>query len=202
MNTNIPLIETIRIQNGRVRNIKHHNNRFNEARKALFNINQKFNLRKVIDDEHFPDFPEVKCRITYDIRIIKVEFEAYKLRPIHSLQRVEIGDYTYSYKSKDRAQLVHFYNQRKDQDDILMTRKGWLTDTYYANVALLNEGEWYTPQDPLLKGTQRARLLEQNKITPKNIHINDIHGFETISVFNAMIPFKKILIPTKAISLL
>ena len=46
---------------------------------------------------------------------------------------------------------------------------------------------WFTPDTPLLKGTQRARLIELGELTPKRIAVEDINSYEKISLINAMI---------------
>lgn len=195
------LIETIRIQNGRLRYIQYHNQRFNNSRRVVFNVEKDEDLSKIIDRKLIPSFPNVKCRITYNEKIIRVEFEEYILRPIQSLQHIEIGSYTYDHKLKDRKKLQTFFNQRNQYDDILMTKNGWITDTYYANIALRKDEKWFTPKNPLLKGTQRARLIDQNKIVQKDIHISTLKDYDSISIFNAMIPFKQIEFPISETSI-
>ena len=187
------LIETIRIQNGRVRHIKYHNERCNLSRKSLFGAKNTIDLRRYIDTSKASN-PEVKCRITYDNKVRKVEYEAYTIRPITSLRYLEIGDYKYPHKFADRSQLKKFFNQRGKKDDILMIQNGLITDTYYANVALLKGEKWYTPKTPLLKGSCRARLLKEGKIIEANIRIDQLKDYEMISIFNAMISFKKLVI--------
>jgi 4-amino-4-deoxychorismate lyase len=187
------LIETIRIQNGRVRYIKYHNRRCNISRQKLFGSKHLIDLRNVINSKALLG-PEVKCRITYDDKIRKVEYEPYLLKPIQTLQFIEIGKYECSFKYKDREKLKDFYNQRGDKDDVLMTKNGYVCDTYYANVALQKNGNWYTPKEPLLQGTNRARLLEKEMISEASIHIDQLVEYNAITIFNAMIPFKKIII--------
>ncbi|MEM9545798.1 MAG: aminotransferase class IV [Bacteroidota bacterium] len=193
MNKKLLLIETIRIQNGRVRHIQYHNQRCNASRKALFGSKNNINLRNSIDVSK-ANTPEVKCRIIYDDRIHKVDYESYTMRSIQTLEPVEIGDFDYSHKYADRETLKSFFDQRGSKDDILMTRKGFITDTYYANVALLKSGKWYTPKNPLLNGSCRSRLIDSKEIIPLDIHINQLIDFESISLFNAMIPLKKLII--------
>ena len=166
------------------------------GRKTLFGIKNKIDLRKFIDTaEAIHD--EVKCRITYSEEIIKVEYEPYTIRPIHSLAHIEIGDLNYTHKYSDRKKLAEFFDKRGNKDDILMTKKGYITDTYYANVGLLKNGKWYTPKHPLLEGTMRAKLIKEGTLIQSEIHIDQINEFEVISIFNAMIPFQKIMITIK-----
>ena len=192
-NANLLLIETIRIQNGRVRNIDYHNLRCNRSRKALFNSKNPLNLRSFIDTAHLNE-AEVKCRITYDHEVRKVEYEAYHLRPIHTLKLVEVHGLDYRHKFADRQELKKYFERKGRQDDILMTRKGFLTDTYYANIALLKDKKWYTPEHPLLLGTTRQRLIAQGKIQTAHIHKDEVRNYESIALFNSMIPLGKILV--------
>jgi len=194
MNVKPLLIETIRIQNGRVRNIEYHNRRCNSSRKALFGSKNNLDLRPVIDATQVKS-PEVKCRITYDQEIKNVEYESYTFLPIKSLAYIEIGNFNYSFKFANRKALDQFYNQRGDKDDILMLKNRMITDTYYANVALLKDEKWFTPRNPLLKGTCRERLLHIGKIIESEMHIDQIESFDAITTFNSMIPFKRIVIP-------
>jgi len=192
---NLPLlIETIRIQTGRVRHIEYHNQRCNTSRKTLFGLKDKIDLRQYIDTAQAMS-DETKCRITYDEKIKKVEYLTYSMKPIHSLALIEVGDLDYTHKYADRTKLEEIFDQKGDNDDILMTRNGLLTDTYYCNVSLLKEGKWYTPKSPLLQGTTRARLIKKGKIIPMDIHKDEMQEFSQLSIFNAMIPFKKLIIP-------
>lgn len=193
MNAKPLLIETIRIQNGRVRHINYHNQRCNASRKSLFGSNLDLDLRKYIDTTKATS-NEVKCRVTYDTDVIKVEYEPYTYRPIRTLEYVEVGDFEYAFKYANRDGLKEIFAKRREKDDVLMIKNGFITDTFYANVALEKDGLWYTPKNPLLKGCCRERLLDLGKITEKEIHIDDINEYRAISLFNAMIPFKRILI--------
>ncbi len=193
MGANSLLMETIRIQNGRVRNIKYHNRRCNDSRRVHYASKNNIDLRKIIDTTKAKS-KEVKCRITFDDKVRKVEYEPYSICPIQSLAYVEVGNFEYSFKYSDRRQLKEFFDQRGDNDDILMTKNGFVTDTYYANIALLKDNQWYTPKHPILKGCRRAQLLDKGKIVEAKIHIDQVKEYEAIAIFNSMIPFKRIKI--------
>lgn len=199
MRPNPTFIETIRIQNGKVRNIHFHQNRFDNTRSVYFPSSKRINLRNRIDT-NLCKSNLTKCRIVYHEEIISIEYQAYTTRPIASLQCIEIGDYDYSYKSEDRIFLSALFDQKPNEvDDILMIKDGRVTDTYYANVAFSTGSQWYTPKKPLLKGTMRAYLLRKGKLKEKHILQSDIVSYEYISIFNAMIPFGKIKISTSKI---
>ena len=222
------LLETIRIENGLIRNLKYHQARMNQARKELFNIPEPLDLDKIIrtytgskgirpqwaanlqsvetgiKNPSAPAFQIAnlkkqkertifKCRITYAKHIEKIEFLPYQIPTISSLKLVINDEIDYSYKFSDRSQLNRLYEKRGDSDDILIVKQGLLTDTSYANVLFYNGKEWLTPTHPLLKGTQRARLLDQEIIRVAEIRLEDLHHFKKARLINAMICFEDAL---------
>ena len=86
------------------------------------------------------------------------------------------------------SELNKLYEKCQDADDILIVKKGYLTDTSIANIALF-DGEWKTPKYPLLKGTTRQRLLDNGKIHEDDIKVQDIGRFSKVALLNAMIDF-------------
>ena len=78
------------------------------------------------------------------------------------------------------------YNQRGSCDDILILKKGWITDSYYANVVLWDGVQWFTPEEPLLEGTMRASLLEKGIIKTAGIRIEDLSRFRSLRLINAL----------------
>ena len=72
-----------------------------------------------------------------------------------------------------------------------MIKDGLLTDSYYANIALYKNRIWYSPKTPLLAGTQRARLIQNEKLVLRDIVVSELFEFEKIKIFNAMIPFSQ-----------
>ena len=64
-----------------------------------------------------------------------------------------------------------------------------VTDTSIANIALYNDGLWFTPKKPLLEGTTRARLLNAGKIIEKDIAVEDLNNYSRVALMNAMIDF-------------
>jgi len=147
----------------------------------------------------------VESEISSIIMIDAIQVENYfliqamklTLEDLLILQRqeiIEVGDYEYEFKYADRSRLHQFFDKRGTKDDILMTKNGLITDTSYANVALYKKGKWYTPKHPLLKGSSRKRLLEKGKILESDIHINQLQEYNSITIFNSMIPFQKIVL--------
>ena len=190
-------IETIRKEDGVVCNLAYHNKRMNETRATHFGQLSPLNLFDYI----MPPQGEgrTKCRVIYHEKIEEVTYVPYTVRPIHSLQLINSDVIDYHHKSTDRDALNNLFAQRCNKDDVLIVKNGLLTDTSIANIALFDGKDWFTPSTPLLKGTQRAFLLDQELIDEKQIRIEDLHFYQQITLFNAMIPFGEIVFSTNNI---
>ena len=129
-----------------------------------------------------------KVRVVYDeTGILSVSSEPYVVRSMRSLQLVCADEIDYSYKSTDRSTLNALMQQRGHCDNIIIVKHGWLTDTSYTNLAFWDGLHWYTPAHPLLKGTMRAALLAEERLIERDIGVDEIGSFKTISPFNAML---------------
>ena len=183
-------IETIQVKNRKFQNIHFHNQRLNHTRQnALKEVND-WQLEKLISiPDHLTD-DIYKCRIVYSKGIHSIIFEPYQIRPIQSLKAVYHSSIDYSYKYLNRDLLHHLFEQKRDCDDILIIKNGFVTDSYYCNVAFFYKKNWYTPITPLLKGTQRGVLIEKGIIEEKDILIEDLHIFSKVRLFNAMIEWE------------
>lgn len=189
------LLETIRIENGLIRNLKYHQARINHARKELLNCTDRLDLSEIIVSELTLNIEEniFKCRITYMKEIDKIEFLPYQIPAISSLKLVIDDEIDYTFKFSDRSRLIASFDKRAECDDILIVKEGLITDTSYANVLFYNGKEWLTPAHPLLKGTQRASLLDRERIRVADIRPKDLKHFEKARIINAMIRFEDAL---------
>ena len=127
-----------------------------------------------------------KCRLLYRLNVEAVQFLPYRIRPVNSLKLVDADALHYPIKYADRSHLQAFFERRGDEGDILMVKNGLITDTYYANIAFWDGQDWFTPAQPLLPGTRRAQLLDQQRIWPAVIRPDDLHRYEYATLFNAM----------------
>lgn len=206
------LLETIRIENGHIRNLRYHQERMNHARKNLFQCSDQLDLAEIIINnmsrsgfairkQRAADLQSArekqkslyKCRITYARKIDNLEFLPYKLPTITSLKIVSNDQIGYAYKFNDRSCLDELFKKKADCDDILIVRKGLITDTSYANILFYNGKEWITPTHPLLNGTQKASLLNKEVIHVADIRPEDLKHFERARLINAMIRFEDAL---------
>jgi len=186
------LLETIRVEKGEVLNILFHQDRMNNSRKELFKCTNEIDLPSVLQDSiNNTSINELsKCRIIYNTSINKVEFIPYFIPKICSLKLIECDDIDYSYKYLNRDTINKMMNQRADADDIIIVKNGFITDSSFANLLFYNGDQWLTPTFPLLKGTQRAKLLEQEKVRVVDIRPEDLHNFQQVRLVNAMLRFE------------
>ncbi len=177
------LLETIKIENGKPANLQWHNWRVNKARKELFSL-PELDLNDVIV---IPDSCQTgifRCRILYGKTIDKIEFIPHHPREIRSLQVVYDDSIEYAYKYADRSQLEALYNQRGQADEIIIVKKGLLTDCFIGNLVFFDGQDWWTPDQPLLQGTQRQKLLAEGRIHEARITENDLFRFKEIGLIN------------------
>jgi len=115
-------VETIRIQNGRVMNIRYHEDRMHRTQNAVFDIRERTVLRPLIQIPADINSKLIKCRVIYGMNVESITYEPYTRKPIRSLQLIDIDRYTYSHKSTDRVHLSHLFSQKEEGDDILMVK--------------------------------------------------------------------------------
>jgi 4-amino-4-deoxychorismate lyase len=71
----------------------------------------------------------------------------------------------------------------------LIIKNELVTDTSIANIAFFDGEKWLTPKKPLLKGTTRARLLENGEIFEADIDVHTLKNYTQVALLNAMIDF-------------
>lgn len=182
------LIESIRIENKTPHLVEYHNRRFNEACKTLFGIDGQFDLNHYIHLPHGISRGRYKYRILFDGLNFQTEIQRYEQRKINSLQVVRLNQIDYAYKTTNRQKLEEAFKLRGGCDDVVIVKNGMITDAFVSNILLFDGRQWITPSTPLLKGTQRAYLLDQKKIFEKKVPLDEIHEYTHIKLINAMIP--------------
>jgi 4-amino-4-deoxychorismate lyase len=180
-----PFFETIRYQNGLLQNVPYHQTRVNRTLKA-FEKNISILINKIPLEFDFKMDEIYKIRMLYNIEgNYKVEYELYKLKKVTSVAISLINKEEYSFKYTNR----NWLNEALDKagtDEIIIVKEEIIKDGNYANLVFFNGSEWHTPKNPLLLGTHRARLIDQNKIIEKEIKIKDLAEYEKVKFINAM----------------
>ncbi|NNK89251.1 MAG: chorismate-binding protein [Saprospiraceae bacterium] len=192
------LIESVLVYNGHVYNWSFHLERMRNSLWQHFGCLPFFNFEKMFA-EASQQQGRVKLKIIYDNQSFSYSFKDYTTRKIQSLRLVHDDCIEYGLKFENRKSLDDLFKRKSGADDILIIKKGLITDSYYCNVALLSKGSWFTPWKPLLCGTKREQLIRSGIIHPKKITLTDLPHYSQICLFNAMIDFKKILLPVNRI---
>ncbi len=179
-----PCFETIKAVDGVLQHLAFHQARFDKTRKELYGETSKIFLA-----EHLfpPDKGVYRVRMEYSQGIEKIGYMPYTPRIFQQFVVVE-KEMTYAYKSCDRDVLQSPLLEK--YDDVIFTCKGVLRDTSIANIALLIDGVWQTPQAPLLKGTTRARLLSSGCLHETVLTRHSLQKAQKFAIMNALIGFK------------
>lgn len=183
------LLETICCQDGQLMSLSFHQERVRRSTYAL-GLTDFPDLQRIVIPKEAQK-GRYKCRVVYRERIEEVEFIPYYIRPVQRLALIKANHIDYACKYEDRALINAAFAERGAADDVLFVRQGLLTDTSYANIALWNGTRWLTPKQPLLRGTRRAQLLEQDRICISDIFVTDLHQFEKLALFNAMMDLEE-----------
>ena len=178
------LLETIKIEDGKIFNLKWHNQRLNRSRLELFALHKPLNLANYIDT---PPQGLYRCRVVYDVEINSVEYLPYTPKKLKSFKIIQ-SNVEYEYKYSDRSELNRLILE--DYDEIIIEKNGLLTDTSIANIAFHDGKDWFTPKTPLLKGTTRERLLREGFLKLKDIKKENIKEYSHFALMNAMIGFQ------------
>lgn len=190
-------VETIKIKDGKVVGLPYHQARMERTIRHFFPALAATNmpcLEEVVVAKE--DMSFFKARVVYgENGIEEVSYAPYTMREIHSLKVVETDDIDYRYKSTDRSELNRLAAQKGTSDEVIIVRKGLVTDTSFTNLAIYDGKHWLTPKTPLLRGTKRAFLLEKGMIQEADITLEDLKKASKVSLFNAMIEFGERIIP-------
>lgn len=122
----------------------------------------------------------------YNEKEYKLYFTQYVTKNIQSLKLVQSNVISYAFKFCDRSELNMLLNLKEECDDILVIKKGKITDTSFSNICLFNGENWITPDEPLLNGTCRQRMLLENRIEERPVYVADLYKYQKIVLINAL----------------
>ena len=177
--------ETIKVENGKLLNLKYHQQRVDYTRKFL-GFNDKLELKE--HNFNLAQKGEFRLRVDYAKEIKSFTCKEFTCREFKEFMIIE-SDIEYDYKYANRNELDAL---KVDEKEIIIVKNGLLTDTTIANIALCINGVWLTPKTPLLQGTTRARLIESGFLKCKDLTIEDLKKAENFAIMNALIDFKVI----------
>lgn len=189
------LFETLAILDGKVQNLYYHQQRYQQGLAYLADVAQQdlpLKSSLIADYLNIPSAYQtglVRCRVDYDGWHIKVEFFPYQARQLQRFVLVQADALDYHYKYANRDALNALMQQKGQADDIIIIQHGLITDCSIGNLLFEQDGQWFTPQRPLLAGTQRAKLLAEGKIQLRDIVIDSLTHYQRMMMVNALNPF-------------
>lgn len=183
-------IESICIMNGKARNLEFHQKRMNRSRYKILGLDDEINLAKLILSNKIPTDGKYKCRIVYDEKIESLEFIPYKIKSVNSVKLIENNQIEYPYKFLDRS-AFELIKDSVTEDEILIIKKGQITDTSYSNIVFFDGENWITPTSNLLNGTMRQALLKQGKVVEEEVNPKDLNRFISFKLINAMMDLEE-----------
>ena len=206
--SNLPgtlLVESIRLDPEGPVNLVYHQARLDRSRARFFDRAPRIDLEPLVRDLPRPPRGErYKVRVVYGREVREVTVRPYTLRDLKRIRPVHDDSIDYRYKYLDRGALDTLKRtvvapEKEAAEDILVVKNGLLTDTTFSNVAFFDGAEWVTPESFLLSGTRRARLIEEGRIRPVRISLEDIMKYSHISFINAMLDLGELSLSTDCI---
>ena len=184
-----PLFESISVLDGEIQNAEFHINRFEQSYRKFFWENPKYDLLDAIEIPEAYQKGQVKLRVSYGKEHKEFSLHNYKKREINSLKLVHNDEIEYDLKFQDRSGLDALFELKNDCDDVLIVKDGCITDASYANIVFFDGDTWFTPTSPLLKGTMRAKLLNERLIFERIIKEFELPQFVGFQLINSMLGF-------------
>ncbi len=175
---------TIKCYDGDLYNLDYHERR----------ISQTIGLNICLQEYIYPPSLELlKCKVLYDNSgILEVIFDKYIEKENKVFKIIYDDDINYKYKLLNRDDINLLFNKKESADDIIIIKNNLITDTSIANIAIFDNNHWITPKTPLLKGTFRDKLLDEQFLVQKDITIDQLLNCTKFAIMNAMVDFKVI----------
>jgi 4-amino-4-deoxychorismate lyase len=182
--------ESIRVNDGIAENLNFHQARVNQTLHAFNASHNSIELIKIVQQLSLPTLGLFKLRMSYDLHgNYQTALNPYQYKQINHFALVDIKGYRYDYKYENRDWINEALSQ-SGKDEIMMHDDGLIKDCSYTNIVFYDGVNWYTPESPLLLGTQRSKLIQEGVIITKAIYVNDISSFVKFKCINAMLDWE------------
>ena len=184
-----PLFESICLKDGICQNLDYHVERFEQSYFTLFKSYPTYPFWT----EFIPEIYQkgvFKLKVIYNQTSSKISIKEYQPRQVITLKLVQDDSLEYGLKFTNRKNIDDLYKLKKEYDDILIVKNGLITDTSICNIVFWNGSQWCTPDQPLLKGTQRERLIREGIIVEEQIRLEDLKKYQSFKLINAMKAFE------------
>jgi 4-amino-4-deoxychorismate lyase len=175
-------LETIAIIDRIPQNVSYHQKRIEKS--SLVQLEPFLKLIKVPTQKLF------KLSVQYnELQIEKFQLSPYIPSKISNFKVLIDNKIDYSLKYTNRSQLDLLKNKAQGFDEVIIVKNGEVTDCTIANLIFFDDLKWITPENPLLAGTCRSRLINNGTIFPQKICVNQLTSFSKMMLINAMLDF-------------
>lgn len=196
--TELLFSEVIRVQDGVLCHPELHAARMDRTARRFWNGVAGDRLAELVVPDDLRT-GRVKCRIVYGAERFEVTCAPYVSRTVRTLALAGADTLEYDYKYLDRSALSRLHDSVA-ADEVLIVRRGLLTDTSYTNIVLEDAaGALFTPAEPLLCGTMRERLLREGRIAERTIRADQLADYRRIHLINAMLDLGEVTVPVEAV---
>ena len=180
-----PFFETIRYVNGVLENVSYHQARINRTVSALGGETSiQLDKTQLVHDFEKDIVYKIKC--LYNLEgAYHIEKAVYQKKIIQTVAIHQAAQEEYQFKYTNRTWLNDAL-KNAGTDEMIIVQNNMIKDGNYANLVFFNGSEWHTPLHPLLLGTHRARLIDENKIIEKDITLSDLANYTILKYINAM----------------
>ena len=189
---NFPLFETLCIENGQVQNLALHQQRYENSLREFYagQPYEIFSLAKILQKNTALwanlQSPIIRCRIDYNATQYHLQCFPYQRKTYQRFHPVICDDIDYHLKYSNRAIFNELLKQKGDCDEIIIVKQGKITDCTIGNLILRQGSQWFTPDSPLLIGTQRSKFLQERIIIEREILLSALHLYQEIRLINAL----------------
>ncbi len=182
--------ESILVRNGIPKHLHYHQNRVNRTYRDFYAAPPALDLESEWSmPDRTPSSHDLKARIIYNQNgVVDRSIEIYQRKPIYTLHVKRLDDaQKYPFKSTNRTWIDESLIDLPEDADVLYERDGLILESSFTNIALLKNRVWYTPSQPIHRGTTLERFIAMGHLTPVDIHLAELADFEEIRLFNALL---------------
>ncbi len=191
------LLESICLQDGEICLIEYHQKRVNRSLCS----GAKLDLDTAISGLTLPQYGKHKLRLLYDRegQLHHRETIPYEMRQISRLYLREATHINYRFKWADRRMLDDLASDLGEDEDILLTKRGYVCEGRYANIAFGENGNWVTPAQIFLRGVMREYLIAVGEIKIEDVSVASLYDYPYVCLYNALMPLGFCVLPTGVI---
>lgn len=179
-----PFIETIKLIDGKIRNIEFHNARVQNTFMRFYPNHPPHDLSSILNQ--FGGISNGNIRILYNSERLQFSMSTIFSSKTKHYMLLESPKLRYDYKYYDRLSLVLTQQQNDNHIEPVFCRNGMITDTSKANLIFREGRKWYTPDTFLLNGCMRQSLLSLGYIQSTPIHRSELYRFNSFKPINAL----------------